>query len=88
MLEACIEQIGPINAWINAIVAKSYARARLDAKEVEKAVLEARPLCLLHSLPTLTKDLDETKDIRMTFASPLYKDHVPTFDDPFVAGLR
>ena len=88
LLEACIAQIEAVNPQINAVVTKSYERARLEANEAERAVSEGRSLGLLHGLPALIKDLNETKDIRTTFASPLYKDHVPTSDDPVVARLR
>jgi Asp-tRNA(Asn)/Glu-tRNA(Gln) amidotransferase A subunit family amidase len=88
LLEACIAQIETVNPRINAVVTKSYERARLEAKEAEQAVAEGRSLGLLHGLPALIKDLNETKDIRTTFASPLYKDNVPTSDDPVVTRLR
>lgn len=88
LLEACIAQIETVNPRINAVVTKSYERARLEAQEAERAVAEGRSLGFLHGLPALIKDLNETKDIRTTFASPLYKDNVPTSDDPVVARLR
>ena len=37
---------------------------------------------------SLIKDLNDTKDIRTTYASPLFRDYVPTSDDPVVARLR
>ena len=88
LLEACIAQIEAVNPRVNAVVTKSYERARLEAKKAEQAVSEGRSLGLLHGLPALIKDLNETKDIRTTYASPLYKDNVPTSDDPVVARLR
>ena len=88
LLEACIAQIEAINPQINAVVTKSYERARLEAKEAERAISEGRSLGLLHGLPAVIKDLNETKGIRTTYASPLFKDHVPTSDDPVVARLR
>ena len=88
LVEACITQIEAINPQVNAVVTKSYERARSEAKEAEQAVVESRPLGLLHGLPVVIKDLNETKDIRTTYACPLYKDNVPTADDPVVARLR
>jgi amidase len=88
LVEACIAQIEALNPKVNAVVTKSYERARSEAKAAERAVLEGRQLGLLHGLPVLIKDLNETKDIRTTYACPIFKDNVPTADDPVVARLR
>jgi amidase len=42
----------------------------------------------LHGLPVAHKDLVETRGIRTTFGSPLYKDYIPTQDDLIVERLR
>ena len=42
----------------------------------------------LHGLPVAHKDLLETRGIRTTFGSPLYKDYVPTEDDIVVDRMR
>lgn len=88
LLESCIEQIEAINPAVNAIVTKAYDQAREQAKAAEAAVLRGEPLGLLHGLPAVIKDLNDTKGIRTTYCSPLYKDHVPDSDDPVVARMR
>jgi amidase len=35
---------------------------------------------VLHGIPVAAKDLHETKGIRTTFGSPLFREHVPDFD--------
>ena len=42
----------------------------------------------LHGLPVAHKDLVETRGIRTTFGSLLYKDNVPTEDDIVVDRMR
>ena len=42
----------------------------------------------LHGLPVAHKDLLETRGIRTTFGSPLYKDYIPTEDDIVVERMR
>src|SRR5205814_4351451 len=43
---------------------------------------------LLHGLPSLIKDLNDTNGIRTTYGPPLYRNHVPTSDDPVVRRMR
>ena len=47
-----------------------------------------RRLGPLHGLPVAHKDLLETRGIRTTFGSPLYKDYIPTEDDIVVERMR
>ena len=42
----------------------------------------------LHGLPVAHKDLLETRGIRTTFGSRLYKDNIPTEDDIVVERMR
>ena len=88
LLESCIEQIEAINPSVNAVVTKAYDQARTAAQAAASAVSDGKPLGLLHGLPVVIKDLNDTKDIRTTYGSPLYKDHVPDQDDPVVSRIR
>jgi amidase len=42
----------------------------------------------LHGLPVVHKDLFETRGVRTTFGSPLYRDNVPAEDDLVVERVR
>ena len=42
----------------------------------------------LHGLPVAIKDVTPTEGIRTTFASPLFKDHVPSVDAEVVRRLK
>lgn len=88
LLEACIARIEAVNPFVNAVTATCLARARSEARTAERAVLDGRPLGLLHGLPMGVKDLEATEGLLTTLGSPLYRDHVPTADNVLVARLR
>jgi amidase len=50
LLDACVERIEALNPAVNAMAAKAYGRARLEAKAAEAAVLrgEVLGLSLIH----------------------------------------
>src|SRR5258708_36210023 len=66
LLEACIERTEAVNPALNAVVTKAYDRARVEAKAAKQAVTSGKDLGLLHGLPSLINDLNDTKDIRTT----------------------
>ena len=88
LLDACVERIEALNPAVNAMAAKAYGRARLEAKAAEAAVLRGEVLGRLHGLPIGIKDLQDTEGILTTFGSPLYSNNVPTRDSAQVALAR
>jgi len=88
LLDACVERIEALNPAVNAMAAKAYGRARLEAKAAETAVLRGEVLGRLHGLPIGIKDLQDTEGILTTFGSPLYSNNVPTRDSAQVALAR
>ncbi|MEO8021159.1 MAG: amidase family protein [Polaromonas sp.] len=88
LLEACIARIEAVNPFVNAVTATCFERARSEARAAERAVLEGRPLGLLHGLPMGVKDLEATEGLLTTLGSPLYRGHVPAADNVLVARLR
>ena len=50
--------------------------------------MKGEPLGALHGLPVGIKDVTPTAGIRTTFASPLFKDNVPTEDAEVVRRLK
>ena len=88
LLEACIARIEAVNPFVNAVTATCFERARTEARAAERAVLEGRPLGLLHGLPIGVKDLEATEGLLTTLGSPMYRDHVPAADNVLVARLR
>ena len=88
LVESCIDRIESVDGQMNAIVTKSYERARAEARDAEQAVVDGEELGLLHGLPVGIKDLEATAEIRTTSGSKLYADHVPTRDQGAVANIR
>ncbi len=88
LLQSCHRRIDAVNPAVNAVVAEDRAAALAAARAAEQAVVKGETLGPLHGLPVGIKDLNETAGLATTFGSPIYADHVPQKDDPFVARLR
>jgi len=88
LLEACIARIEAVNPFVNAVTATCFERARSEALAAERAVLDGKPLSLLHGLPLGVKDLEATEGLLTTLGSALYRNHVPAADNLLVARLR
>ncbi len=87
-LAAHLTQIERVNPKVNAIVTLVPEMAAEAAKKADEMQARKEPLGPLHGLPVAHKDLVETKGIRTTFGSPLFKDYVPTEDDLVVERLK
>jgi amidase len=87
-LAAHLKQIERVNPKVNAIVTLVPEMAAEWAKQADEAQARRQPLGPLHGLPVAHKDLVETKGIRTTFGSLLFKDNVPAADDLVVERLR
>src|SRR5262245_51777203 len=87
-LAAHLTQIERVNPKVNAIVTLVPELAAAAAAKADE--MQARGVMLgpLHGLPVAHKDLLDTRGIRTTFGSPLYKDNVPTEDDIVVERMR
>jgi Asp-tRNA(Asn)/Glu-tRNA(Gln) amidotransferase A subunit family amidase len=88
LLESCIQRIEQVDGAVNAMVARSFERARVEARAAEAAIMSGEPLGVLHGLPLGVKDLDVTEGLRTTFGSLIFADNVPTADERIVAALR
>ena len=88
LVESCIDRIESVDGQLNAMITKSYERARAEARDAEQAVVDGEELGLLHGLPVGIKDLEATAEIRTTSGSKLYADHVPTRDQGAVTNIR
>ena len=88
LTESCIARIKAVDHAVNAMVARDFARAQACAREAEAAVMRGEALGALHGLPVAIKDLEDTADLRTTYGSPIYRDHVPAEDARMVAALR
>ena len=77
LLNAHLEQIEATNPTLNAIVTLVPEHALDMAKNVDAQLARGENPGLLAGLPVAHKDLVNTKGIRTTYGSRIYKDHVP-----------
>jgi amidase len=87
-LAAHLKQIDRVNPKVNAIVTLVPEMAMEGAAKADEMQARNEKLGPLHGLPVAHKDLRETRGIRTTFGSPLYRDYIPTEDDIVVERLR
>src|SRR5262245_42297805 len=88
VLDAHLHQIERINPKLNAIITLVPEQAQENARLADEAIAHGEPTGPLHGLPVAHKDLQETKGIRTTYGSPIYQDHIPTFDSLVVERLN
>ena len=86
--EAIIERIEKVNPLINAFCTPTFEIARDMAKKADKMVRKGEEIGPLHGIPTSIKDLMQTKGIKTTYGSILYKDFIPEIDDVAVQRLK
>lgn len=87
-MAAHLKRIERINAKVNAIVTLLPDEAMDNARRADELKARGGTLGALHGLPVAHKDLQETKGIRTTFGSPLFKNYVPTEDGILVERIR
>jgi len=88
VLSAHLKQIERINPKVNAIVTLVAGQALEQARQADEALARGEPVGPLHGLPVAHKDLQETKGIRTTYGSPIFRDHVPGHDSLLVERIR
>jgi amidase len=88
VLAAHLQQIERVNPKVNAIVTLVPEMAAANAAKADELQARGGELGPLHGLPVAHKDLFETRGIRTTFGSPLFKDYVPAEDDIVVERMR
>jgi amidase len=88
LLEACLSRIAAVNPAVNAVVTLDEDRARAAARAAEAAIMSHQEVGPLHGLPVLIKDTQDTANLRTTYGSPLFADHIPAADAGSVARPR
>ena len=88
VLDAHLRQIERVNPKVNALVTLVADKAREAARLADERIAKGEAVGPLHGLPVAHKDLQETKGIRTTYGSVIYKDEVPTVDAILVERLR
>lgn len=88
VMVAHLEQIERVNPKVNAICTLLPERALEQAARADENLAKGATLGPLYGLPIAIKDLVDTKGIRTTYGSPIYKDFVPDKDAPVVERLK
>ena len=77
VMQAYLDRIKKYNLKINAIISmRSYDDLILQAQSYDNI----KPKGWLHGIPIAIKDLSETKNLKTTWGSPLFKNHISTID--------
>jgi amidase len=87
VLAAHLKQIELVNPKVNAIVTLVSEMATAAAAKADDMQARKETLGPLHGLPVAHKDLLETRGIRTTFGSALYRNNIPTEDDLVVERM-
>ncbi|TYC98847.1 amidase [Arthrobacter echini] len=87
-LDAHFERIDAVNGRINAVVTEDREGATALAAAADALTASSAPLPPLHGLPMTHKDTHNTKGLRTTQGSVVFKDFVPTVDDLIIARLK
>lgn len=87
-MAAHLKRIDQINPKVNAIVTLAAGPAMENARKADEAQARGAELGPLHGLPVAHKDLVETKGMRTTFGSLLFRDNVPEHDEWIVESIR
>jgi amidase len=88
VLDAHLRQIERVNPKVNAIVTLVADQARQAAARADESAAKNRFPGPLHGLPIAHKDLQDTKGIRTTYGSPIFKDNVPTRDTLLIERIK
>jgi amidase len=88
VLDAHLRQIERVNPRVNAIVTLVADEAQVQAAHLDEEAAHGRFAGPLHGLPIAHKDLNETKGIRTTYGSPIFRDYVPDFSNQLVQRIQ
>lgn len=81
VMQAHLKQIKKVNAKVNAIITLvPEDELMAQALAADESLAKGKVTGLLHGLPIAAKDVIETKDIRTTYGSPIWKDSIPAQD--------
>jgi amidase len=89
VMEAHLRQIERVNSKVNAIITLvEEGQLMAQARRADELTAAGKSLGPLHGLPVAVKDLTETKGIRTTYGSPLFKNFVPDYDAIVVERMK
>ena len=88
VMQAHLDQIDRVNPKVNAIITYLPEQAMEAARAADESLARGQDVGILHGLPIAHKDLTDTKGIRTTMGSPLFRDHMPAQDALIIERLK
>jgi amidase len=81
VMEAHLKQIAKLNAKVNAVITfVPEDELMAQARAADESLAKGNATGIMHGMPMTVKDLIDTKGIRTTYGSPLFKDFIPSHD--------
>jgi len=81
VMQAHLRQIAKVNSKVNAIITHvPDGQLMAQALAADESLAKGKLTGPMHGFPIAVKDLAETKGIRTTYGSPIWKDNIPLQD--------
>ena len=77
LMRAVLERAARLQPELNCFITLCAEQALDAARAAEQAVMDGKPLGLLHGIPFTAKDLVNTQGVRTTFGAAPYRDNIP-----------
>jgi amidase len=88
-MHAYLDRIAALNPALNAIVSlEPEERLLAQADERDRQLARGESMGWMHGMPQAPKDLAQTRGIRTTWGSPIFRDFVPDEDAAIVERAR
>jgi aspartyl-tRNA(Asn)/glutamyl-tRNA(Gln) amidotransferase subunit A len=88
LTKAILARADKLQPVLNCFITIVGDQALAAAHAAEKAVMEGKPLGLLHGIPYAAKDLVNTAGVRTTFGSLVHEENVPKEDAVAAARMK
>ena len=88
LTEVILKRIRELNPKLNAYLTVVEDGAMQAARDAERAVSAGDDLGPLHGIPVSLKDLVDTKGIRTTLGSVVFRNNIPQAEGPMVKRLK
>ena len=88
LTEAVLARAETLQPVLNCFITIAADQARAAARQAEDAVMQGKPLGLLHGIPFAAKDLVNTAGVRTTFGSLHHDENVPKEDAVAAARVK
>jgi aspartyl-tRNA(Asn)/glutamyl-tRNA(Gln) amidotransferase subunit A len=88
LMRAVLERVDRTQPSLNAFITVCEDSALATARAAEAAIMRGEAVGPLHGIPFSVKDLVNTKGVRTTYGSLIFKNNIPSIDAVAVARLK